>query len=90
MDKLNKEMARKMLVYMTEKRMNFETARRFIEHVGIKPETLIEREAFPLIPQIIEFLYNPADYGKNGKIGEVEERLTRYYENEHVFTSKWS
>ena len=90
MDRLNKEFARKMLVYMTEKSMDFETARRFVDHVGIKPETLIERDAFPIIPQIISFLYNPADYGKNGKIAEVEERLTRYYENGHVFACKWS
>lgn len=90
MDRLNKEMARKMLAYMTQKRMDFETARRFIEHVGITAETLIEREAFPIIPQLLEYLYNPADYGKNGKIAEVEERLTRYYENKHVFTCKWS
>ena len=90
MDRLNKEMARKMLAYMAEKRMDFETARKFIEHVGIKPETLIEKDAFPLIPQILEFLYNPADYGKNGKIREVEERLSRYFENEYVFTCKWS
>lgn len=90
MDRLNKEMARKMLVYMAQKKMDYETARRFIEHVGITAETLIEKEAFPIIPQILEYLYNPADYGKNGKIAEVEERLTRYYENGHVFTCKWS
>ena len=75
---------------MTMKKMDFETARKFIEHVGINPDTLIEKEAFPIIPQIIEFLYNPADFGKRGKVKEVEERLSRYYENKHVFTCKWS
>lgn len=89
MERLTKDYTRKMLAYMAQKRMDFETARRFLDHIGISADTLIEREAFPLVPQILEYIYNPADYGKNGKIAEVEERLSRYYENKHVFTCRW-
>lgn len=79
--KIDKKTALRIVSYMEAKNMDYETARKFIAYVGITNGTTIMREAFPYIVAIIEKLYNPADYGKNGKISEIEERLIRWYEN---------
>ena len=79
--KIDKALAIRILTYMQKKRLNFEQARAFIDFLNIQPKTAIMLDAFPYIPRILEFLYNPADYGKNGKIAEVTERLARWQEN---------
>lgn len=81
MEKVTKADAIKIAKYMDAKNMDYETARRFIDYLNITNGTTVMRDAFPYIIAIIEKLYNPADYGRNGKIAEVEERLTRWYEN---------
>lgn len=78
---IKKADAIKIAEYMEKKHMDYETARRFITFMGIENGTTIMHDAFPYMIRIIEKLYNPADYGKNGKVSEVEERLARWEEN---------
>lgn len=78
---IDKVLAVKILHYMEEKRMNHLQARKFIEYLKIDGGTQVKKEAFPYVARIIEFLYSPDDYGRNGKISEVQERLNRWYEN---------
>ena len=79
--KIDKALAIKMNKYITAKNMDFKQVRAFIDYLGIDSKTAIMWDAFPYILPIIEKLYNPADYGKDGKIAEVAERLSRWYEN---------
>ena len=81
MKKIDKTQALKILDYMNKKNMDHETARKFIEYLQISAKTTVMRDAFPIMPLIIEKLYNPMDYGKYGKIGEVERRLDEWYKN---------
>lgn len=79
--KIDKKIALSIIEYMNKKHLNYIQARKFVEYLNINAKTAVLCEAFPYMPLIIEKLYNPADYGKNGKIGEVEKRLETWYEN---------
>lgn len=79
--KIDKATAIRIADYMEKKRLNYIQARAFIEYLHIDAKTAVMRDAFPYVIRIIEKLYNPADYGANGKIKEVERRLTAWHEN---------
>jgi len=61
--------------------LDYIEARELIAKYGIENGTSILKEAFPYMPIIISYLYNPNDKGMNGKVSEVEERLTRWYDS---------
>lgn len=69
------------LIALLAKCEDFTAARAALAEYGIENGTTVKKEAFPFIPSILDYLYNSADKGKNGKISEVEERLSRWYEN---------
>lgn len=79
--KIDKAIAIRIADYMDKKNMNYIQARAFIEYLHINAKTAVMHDAFPYVIRIIEKLYNPADYGANGKIKEVERRLTEWHEN---------
>lgn len=79
--KIDKAMALRIAEYMEKKNLNHLQARAFIEYLHIDNKTAVMYDAFPYMPSILEKLYNPADYGANGKLAEIEERLARWYEN---------
>ena len=79
--KIDKNVAIRIIEYMGKKHLNYIQARAFIEHLHIDNKTAVMRDAFPYVPVLLEKLYNPADFGMWGKLGEVEERLARWYDN---------
>lgn len=79
--KIDKNIAIRIADYMDKKNLNYIQARAFIEYLHINAKTAVMHDAFPYVIRIIEKLYNPADFGANGKIKEVERRLNEWYEN---------
>ena len=59
---------------------NFQQFRDYREAVGVTRETMIPWFYIPLMLEWRELEYNPEDYGKDGKLSEIRERLAMAYE----------
>ena len=56
-------------------------AREALKADGVGVDTIVMPDLFNDAVNLLPMLYNPADKGRWGKIGEVEERVTRWQEN---------
>lgn len=64
---------------------DFEAARACAKAIGLESGTIVLAKDYNLALLVLKKLYNPADKGLMGKYGEVEERVTRWQENNRLY-----
>lgn len=67
----------------------FIAARTILESEGVKADTIVPCNLFNDVMQMLPKLYNPADKGRAGKVGEVDERVNRWQESGRLW-AHWS
>lgn len=68
---------------------DFETVRAMVEAYDIRPGTVVLREAWLDVLDIVELCYNPADFGKEGKHKEAVHRVYEWLETSRPW-ARWS
>lgn len=74
---------------MLKEGKTFLDCREYVLECGLTFTAQIAKEAFFEALKLRELLFNPDDYGINGKLSETEENLQLWAENEHIYSLPW-